>query len=161
MPQVAFDGLPDDARVWVFGASHALDDQASAALLREVDLVLADWQAHGVPLTCAREWRDRRFLAVGVDESVAAASGCSVDALFAVLRDVERRLGTTLVAGGRLFYRDADRHVQCVDRETYAARVRAGVVRDDTPVFDTTLTRARHYRSGFERAASSSWHARI
>ena len=161
MPQVTFDALPDDARVWVFGASAPLDDEAAAALLSEVDAYLRQWQAHGAPLTCARDWHAGQFLAIGVDQSTAGASGCSIDALFRILQGLERSLGASLVAGGRVFYRDATGAVQCVDRPTYAARARAGVLGSDTPVFDTTLTSARDYRDRFERPAAASWHAQL
>lgn len=161
MPIVPFDSLPDDARVWVFGASDALRGELEAALLRHVDSWLAGWQAHGAPLTCARDWRHGRFLAVGVDQSATGASGCSVDALFHILQGLERTLGTSLVAGGRVFYRDARGVVQCVDRETYASRARAGEIGGDVLVFDTTVTTVGAYRADFERPASASWHAQL
>ena len=161
MPQVTFDALPDEARVWVFGASAPLADTAAATLLREVDAYLREWQAHGEPLTCARDLHSGQFLAIGVDQSTAGASGCSIDALFRILQGLERSLGASLVAGGRVFYRDATGAVQCVDRPTYAARARAGVLGNDTPVFDTTLTSARDYRERFERPAAASWHAQL
>jgi hypothetical protein len=145
----------------VFGASDALDAEHAAVLLRSVDDYLSQWSAHGFPLSCAREWRDGRFLVVGVDQSTAGASGCSIDALFRTLHALERSLGTSMVAGGRVFYRDSAGAVQCVDRATYAARVRDGAVHGETPVFDTTLTSAADYRSHFERAAASSWHAQL
>ncbi|MFN8669005.1 MAG: hypothetical protein U0164_17620 [Gemmatimonadaceae bacterium] len=161
MPQVSFERLPDDARLWIFGASDALNGDASEALLRLVDEYLARWQAHGEPLTCGRDWRDGRFLAIGVDQRAAGASGCSIDALYRSLQQLERALGTSLLAGGRVFYRDAAGQVQCVDRATYAARARDGRIGSDTPVFDTTLTNAGDYRARFERPASSSWHAQL
>ena len=161
MPKVPFEQLPDDARLWVFGVSESPSPDASDALLSLVDDNLAGWQAHGEPLTCARDWRDGRFLAVGVDQRSAGASGCSIDALYRSLQQLERTLGATLLAGGRVFYRDTEGHVQCVDRATYAARVREGSIGGDTPVFDTTLTRVGDYRARFERPASSSWHAQL
>ena len=161
MPLIPFHALPDDARVWVFGASDPLEDELSNALLRHVDAYLAQWAAHGVPLTAARDWRDRRFLLVGVDQSTAGASGCSIDALFRILQGLEKSLGTSLVAGGRIFYRDARGAVQCVDRATYASRLRAGEIDPDTRVFDTTITTAADARTRFEREASSSWHAQL
>lgn len=161
MPKVPFESLPDHARVWVFGLSAPLAADGSAELLRHVDDYLAGWSAHGEPLTCARDWRDERFLVIGVDQSQAGASGCSIDALFRILQGVERSLGATLLSGGRVFYRDAVGAVQCVDRATYAARAREGLVGADTPVFDTTLTSAGDYRARFERAASASWHAQL
>ena len=79
MPRVVFESLPDDARVWVFGAANALDDRARERLLSAVDEYLDQWHAHGAALVCARDWRDDRFLAIGVDQSTAGASGCSID----------------------------------------------------------------------------------
>lgn len=161
MPMVPFDTLPDDARVWIFGASDALRGELEAALLRHVDGWLVGWQAHGAPLTCARDWRDERFLVVGVDPRATGASGCSIDALYHILQGLEHSLGTTLLAGGRVFYRDARGTVQCVDRATYASRAKSGEIGGDTAVFDTTVTTAGDYRARFERPASASWHAQL
>ena len=161
MPLTSFERLPDDARVWVFGASQPLMGDVEHAMLADVDAWLAQWQAHGQPLTCAREWRDGRFLAIGVDQSTAGASGCSIDALFRILQAVERATGTSLLGGGRIFYRDARGQVQCVDRATFAARTRAGEIGAGTPVFDTTLTTAEAYRSRFERPMQESWHMQL
>lgn len=161
MPAVTFDALPGDARVWVFASSDALTNEGEQELLRQVDDHLERWHAHGAPLRSAREWRDGRFLAIGVDQSTAGASGCSIDGLFRVLQSMERALGTSLVAGGRVFYRDTAGGVVCVDRQTFAARARDGVIAGETTVFDTSVTTADDYRTGFERAVRESWHASL
>lgn len=161
MPLTHFELLPDDARVWIFGASDSLADAVEHAMLADVDGWLDQWQAHGHPLTAARDWRDGRFLVVGVDQSTAGASGCSVDALFRILQEVERATGTPLLAGGRVFYRDANDAVQCVDRATFTARAQGGAIGGDTPVFDTTLTSAGAYRERFERPMQESWHRQL
>lgn len=161
MPRVPFDRLPDNARIWIFGVADPLDASGEARLLHEVDNWLAQWKAHGTPLTCARDWREGRFLVIGVDQSAAGASGCSIDSLFHVLQTLERSLGTSLVAGGRVYYRDAGGAIVCAERDTFAGRTRAGILGADTPVFDTTLTTAGDYRTRFERAAAASWHAQL
>ncbi len=161
MPVVSFSALPDDARVWVFGSSNALSGEPERELLEIVDTHLRNWHAHGTPLTCAREWRDGRFLVVGVDQSAAGASGCSIDSLFHSLLGIERSLGTSLVAGGRVFYRGADGAVVCVDRPGFGARARAGAIDEETTVFDTSVTTAADYRARFERAVKESWHAAL
>src|ERR1700719_4227935 len=69
MPITSFASLPADARVWIFGAAAPVDDTDAVKLLAAVDAYLLQWQAHGHPLTAAREWRDERFLVVGVDQS--------------------------------------------------------------------------------------------
>jgi hypothetical protein len=126
-----------------------------------VDAHLAGWRAHGVPLVCARELRDDRFLAVGVDEAATGASGCSIDALFRTLAALEPTLGTSLVGGGRVYWRDADGTVQSGTRPDFAAALREGRLGDDTPVFDTTVGTVGAWRTAFERPLRESWHAQL
>ncbi|MCC7194549.1 MAG: hypothetical protein IT356_03225 [Gemmatimonadaceae bacterium] len=161
MPLVSFDRLPDDARVWVFGAAAPIDDVDSQKLLGAVDGFLMQWAAHGAPLTSGRDWRDDRFLVVGVDQRTEGASGCSIDGLFRTLQGLERAIGTTLVGGGRVYFRGAEGFVHSVTRAEFEAMGRRAELNGDTIVFDTTVETAGAYRSAFERAASASWHATL
>jgi hypothetical protein len=99
MPRISFDDLPDDARIWIFGSSDSISTDAQKEMLSAVDAWMDQWTAHGEPLVCARDWRDGRFLVVGVDQRAAGASGCSIDALFHVLQGLEKTLGTTFRGG--------------------------------------------------------------
>lgn len=152
MPRVSFADLPDSARVWVFASDRPLALDESAMLLREVDAFLDQWKAHGAPLRTAREWRDEQFLVVGVDPTFEQASGCSIDGLFRSLQELGARLGTSLVSGGRVFYRDESGATRLAPRPQLRT-----LIGPDTPVFDTSLTSAGDYRSRFERPAAQSW----
>ena len=152
MPVVDFSALPSDARVWVFASDKPLTGKDADTLLSEVDRFLAQWKAHGAPLRSAREWRDDRFLAIGVDPTAEQASGCSIDGLFRGLRALEQSLGTQLVGGGRVFYRDAAGRSQAAPRKDVAA-----LIRPATPVYDTSVTDARAYRERFVREAGDTW----
>jgi hypothetical protein len=159
MPLVAFSEIPDSARVWVFASSSPLSGDAEATLLRQVDDFLDGWRAHGEPLSAARDWRDHQFLAVTVDPRDAAASGCSLDALFRIFRTLEREAGTTMLGGSRVFFRDASGAVVTTDRPGFDALASTGAVTADTPVFDPSVTTAGDWRTRFETTAGRSWHA--
>jgi hypothetical protein len=161
MPLVTFETLPAEARLWVFAAAAPVTGTAADALLTMVDTHLRAWRAHGAPLVCARDWRDDRFLAVAVDEAATGASGCSIDALFHALRDMEAQIGNSLVAGGQLYWRDASGVVQVSDRPSFRAQASSGGVNVHTPVFDTTVATVGAWRSAFELPAAESWHARF
>lgn len=161
MPAIPFETMPDDARLWVFAATHPVDAAGERALLDAVDRHLAQWHAHGQPLSCARDWREGRFLAVAVDQRSAGASGCSIDGLFRALRALEPELGTSLTAGGSVFYRAPNGEVTAVPRDRFEELAEAGAVDATTPVFDTSLTTAGDWRSRFEIDASRSWHATL
>lgn len=161
MPAVPFSALPDDARLWVFATAAPLSADAESALLDAVDAFVAGWAAHGAPLTAARDWREGRFMAVAVDQRSAGASGCSIDGLFRTLRAIEPHLGTTLLAGGRVYWRDDAGAVQGGTRAEFRAHAAAGRVGEATPVFDTAVTTAGDWRTRFERPLVESWHAGV
>ena len=149
MPIVPFDALPDSARVWVFASDQPLDGAVADTLLAAVDQFLSEWKAHGVPLRCARDWRDGRFLAVGVDVTAENASGCSIDGLFRTLQQLEREIGARLVGGGRVFYRDA-----AGDRDGDARGVRRARA-------SRAKWRARRRCSNEPHAAPADWRTRF
>jgi hypothetical protein len=161
MPLVPFSDLPPSARVWVFAADRPVTGTAAERLLGEVDAFLARWMAHGAPLSSAREWRDDRFLVIGVDPRTANASGCSIDGLFRTLRALEPAIGASLVGGGRVYFRGADGAVRAASRDEFSGLAASGAVTSSTRVFDPTVTTLGDWRDRFEIEAARSWHAAL
>jgi len=159
MPPVKIEDLPNSARTWVFGSDRTLSADATAVLLDEVDRFLAQWKAHGAPLTAGRSWKYDRFLTIAVDQSTAGASGCSIDGLFRVLKGLEPHIGASLVTSGLVFFRDAGGKIEAVDRERFTALGAEGKISPSTGVFDPTVTSLGEWRARFELKASESWHA--
>lgn len=152
MPRTDLAALSDTSRIWLFGVSPALDAAKRARMLDQVDLFLRDWAAHNVPVTSAREILHDRFLLIAVDQS-SETSGCSIDRMFGLLRQLERELGVAILDPNRVFVRDGDAMTRAEFRNTANA---------DTIVFDTLAERLGEVRSGrWERRAAESWHARL
>lgn len=155
MPRTDFADLPDRARVWVFAADKPVVDPAP--LLQAVDAHLSQWAAHGVPLLCARDWREDRFLAIAVDEAATGASGCSIDGLFRTISRVQQAVGADLLASGRVAWRDQHGEIHVSTQGEFAAGVTAGEVTKDTPVFETLIETVGGWREEFEKPAGESW----
>jgi hypothetical protein len=99
---------------------------------------------------------------VGVDDAVEPPSGCSIDALLRVLREIERALGVELVGHAPVWYRDSSGAPVRVSRPDFKDRARQGIIHAETPVFDLSLTRVGDLRSGrFEGPVRERWHARL
>jgi hypothetical protein len=158
MPIVPFDSLPDNARVWVFGSSKRLSEKESAQLLASVDEFLADWKAHGEPLSAGRNFSEDRFLTIAADQDSAHASGCSIDGLFRSLKDLETRMGTSLLDRSLVYYSDGS-GVHSVHRDEFSSLAGAGKVNGDTTVIDPTVTTLGEWRARFHSKAANSWHA--
>ncbi len=158
MPLERWDTLPEDARIWVFGTGRALTPHEETRFLATVDGFLDTWNAHGQPLRAGRSWREGRFLLVGVDESSAPPSGCSIDALIRSLSELERELAVELVGHGQVFYRDSEGQIRRGSRSEVRASVDRGQVDASTPVFDLTVTRRSQVKEGaWERPAADTW----
>lgn len=157
-----FDWLPDDARVWCFGAQRALDGARTAQLLDSTNRFLERWTAHRRELTAGFALRYQRFLFVAVDESRAGASGCSIDALLHYLTRLETEIGVRLTDSAPVWYRDAEGRIRCVGRAEFRRLAERGEVSGETIVFDLTLTRLGDVRAGrWEVPAAGAWHARL
>jgi hypothetical protein len=153
--RVNIDQLSNDAHIWIFGISPALDAAQSATVLRQVDAFLDDWAAHGVPITGAREVREGSFLIIAADEN-REKSGCSIDRMFGTLKELERELNVKILDANRVFLRDRG-SVRAVARGEF--RNAASL---ETPVFDVTAEKLGEVRTGaWERRAADSWHRQL
>ena len=160
MPRIPFESLPSASRLWIFPAERELTPQEEDALLSRADAFLDQWAAHGVPLTCGRDWRHGRFLLVAVDEASEPPSGCSIDAMTGVLKELGGELGVSLVDHGPVLYLQDD-EVKRASRAEFKGRVEAGEVDLETTVFDNTLTRLAELEAGgWNKPAGASWHRR-
>jgi len=155
MPRIDFQQLPDDARLWVFVADRPLSDPTP--VLAAVDAHLAGWAAHGVPLVCAREWRDDHFLAIGVDEKATGASGCSIDGLFRTIAGAQSGLGADLLTSGRVAWRGADDTIRVTPRAEFESLAAAGTVTPETTVYETLADTVGAWRHHVTRPATASW----
>jgi hypothetical protein len=156
MPRTEIDRLSDDAVIWIFGITPRLNDEAAATVLRHVDSFLDQWAAHRVPVLSGREVREGSFLIVAAEKN-SETSGCSIDAMFGIVRALENAFGVQMLDASRVFYRDADGNAASVARGEFR-----NVANDDTIAFDTTAQRLGDVRSGaWERRAADSWHAAL
>ncbi len=162
MSLVPLADLPDDARVWCFGADPTPGPERGGRLLEEMRAFVSEWTAHRKALRAGVGWWLDRFLCVAVDESAAGASGCSIDALSDRLRELERELGLSLLDATPVWFRDASGAIRSAPRETFRALAARGEVGAETPAFDLTVATLGELRAGrLERPVRESWHARL
>lgn len=156
MPQTNIANLPDSARIWLFGISPALDERQGAEMLSRVDAFLAEWNAHGTPVTSARQLIDGSFLVIAVDEA-SETSGCSIDRMFGLFRQFERELGVALLDANRVFVQHGDGRIEALSRNDFRDRGDRHTI-----VYDTTAERLGEVRSGhWIRRAEEAWPGRL
>ena len=158
MSLIPLNTLPDDSRLWCFGASRALDASRTERLFDSMRAFVSEWTAHRRDLQAGFDWLHGRFL-IGVDESRAGASGCSIDALTGHLRNLGAELNLDLLDSMPVWFRDPAGDIRMVSRADFSDLAAQGEVSAHTPVFDLTLTRLGDVRAGgLETATGCAWH---
>lgn len=156
---VPFDQLPASARVWIYQASRPLTDAEEARIQPLLSRFAEEWTSHGRTLQASVALLHRQFLAIGLDEAVADASGCSIDASVRFVRELETLLGVSLLEKSQLAFL-VDEQVHLLDRLQLKAAIEAGRLTSTTPYFDATLSLKDALETGFPAPAGTTWLAR-
>jgi hypothetical protein len=153
---VAFDHLPPHARVWIYQASRPLSEEEIMSLLPRLAAFAEEWTSHGRQLAASAQFLHRQFLVLGLDEAVAGASGCSIDASVRFVQELEQGLGVELLEKSRMAFL-ADGQLQLLNRRELRAAVASGEITADTPYFNNTLTTKQELITNWPLAAGQTW----
>ena len=156
----AFENLPETARIWIYQADRSF----SAAELEEIKgalgAFLTEWTAHGQELKAGYEIRYNRFIVLALDQSLAAASGCSIDASVHFIQNLEQKYDVTLLDKMNVSFKQGE-YVAYKPLLDFKKMAKAKSVSSNTIVFNNLVTNKGEYLSHWEVPASESWHSRF
>ena len=153
---VAFNQLPPEARVWIYQASRPLTEAELAAVQPALASFAAEWTSHGRTLHASAEFRHQQFLVIGLDEGMAGASGCSIDASVRFVGQLEQQLGLELLEKSRMAFLEAG-VVRLLQRGELKAAVANDTLTPDTLYFDNTLATKQELDTRWPRPAGQTW----
>ncbi len=153
---VAFDHLPPRARVWIYQASRPLSEEELMPLLPRLAAFAEEWTSHGRQLAASAQFLHRQFLVIGLDEAVAGASGCSIDASVRFVRELEQQLGVELLEKSQMAFL-TDGQLRLLTRRDLRAAIAAGEIKSETPYFNNTLTTKSELTTSWPAPAGQTW----
>jgi hypothetical protein len=153
---VAFDNLPTHSRVWVYQASRPLTEGELVPLLPRLAAFAEEWTSHGRQLMASAQFLHRQFLVIGLDEEMAGASGCSIDASVRFVQELEQQLGVTLLEKSRMaFLTDGKLHL--LTRRELREAIAAGQITSETPYYNNTLATKHELDEQWPAPAGQTW----
>ena len=87
----------NDYRVIIYPASRSFSPKESKVITEKLYDFLATWAAHGKPLSSSFKVEKNQFIIVCVDEEKEEASGCSIDELGGVMREIDQQFDLGLL----------------------------------------------------------------
>ena len=156
---VAFDQLPATARVWIYQASRPFTSEETVGMLPTLARFAEEWTSHGRSLLASAAVLHQHFLVLGLDEAVAGASGCSIDASVRLVAQLGQHLGLELLEKSRLAFVQGG-EVQLLDRRELKTATASGTVAPSTLYFDNTLATKGELDTHWPRPTGQTWLAR-
>lgn len=153
---VSFDELPPSARIWIYQANRPLTEAELAAVEPALAQFAAAWTSHGRTLRASAAFRHGQFLVLGLDEAVAGASGCSIDASVRFVQSLEQQLGVSLLEKSQLAFLINDQ-VHLLDRRDLRQAVASGQLQPETPYFDNTIAQHGKLATEWPAPAAHTW----
>jgi hypothetical protein len=155
-----FEGLTDQARVWIFGLERPLNDGETQRLEEGLAQFAAGWDSHKVPVKAAFKIALNRFVIIAA-ESTDGVSGCSIDSMVRNLKTLQDSMGLGAPRGNLIFFADEEGKVQSTDHLSFYDTVDSGRIKPETKVFDTLVQNLGQLRAGgFEPSFETSWHSK-
>lgn len=156
---VPFHQLPPHSRVWVYQLNRVLNPQEEAELNQRLLAFVTEWSSHGHGLQASYDLREHHFLLLATNEEVATASGCSIDASVAFLRQLEQEFSVSFFDRTTLAFWQ-DEQVQTVPLAQMKKEVAAGNVQEESLYFDTLVQNVGALQDQWPKPAKDTWLAR-
>lgn len=157
---VDFKSLPDSSRVWIYQANRSFTADELAEIEAELDTFITDWTAHGADLKSGYEIRYKRFLILALDQSLNAASGCSIDASVHFIQHLEKKYDVLLLDKMNVSYKQGE-YVAYKSLVDFKKMAKQKAVSSNTIVFNNLVANKGEYLEHWEVPASDSWHSRL
>lgn len=146
----------NDYRVIIYPASRPFSAKESKAISEKLFDFLATWAAHGKPLSSSFKIEKNQFVVVCVDEDKEAASGCSIDALTGVFRELDNEFNFGFFDRMKASY-VLDGEVKTIALKDFKEGLKNGSIPHSIEVFDFSKNTYVNFLSDFLLPLKRSW----
>ena len=156
---INLEGFSDETRIWIYQADKKLTAEQVTVFRKAIKAFAHQWVSHNRALKSFADLLHDRFVILAVDETMAGASGCSIDASVHFLKNIQSDFGIDLFDRMRFsFVQNGE--ISTVDRPTFSSLFASGDITDETLVVDTLINKKKDLDQ-FIKPLKQSWHRRM
>lgn len=152
--------LSDQSKIWIYQSSRAFQPEEAKALNGILERFAEQWTSHNQALKAIGELVYDRFIVLMVDETMAGASGCSIDKSVHFMKQIESQFQVNLFDRLTFAYL-AGEEVKTAGRDDFSQLYQNGTINDETLVFDTLVKTKKQYDDALIKPLKDSWHKRM
>ena len=157
---IPFYEMDKNSRIWVFQSNRKFFDDELVDIEKSLSLFLENWTAHKAELKVAYTIKYDRFIIIALDESINAATGCSIDKCVHFIKDLENKYEIDLLDKINISFKQVD-YISYKSIVDFKKLVKNKSVSKNTIVFNNLVLDIEDFNENWEVPATKSWHARF
>ncbi|MGC6430580.1 MAG: ABC transporter ATPase [Jejuia sp.] len=157
---VDFNTLPEESRVWIYQANRSFTSEEQEEISNKLDVFIENWTAHGSDLQAGYLLKYNRFIVIGLNQKLNAATGCSIDASVHFIQRLEKEYHVDLMDKMNVSYKQGE-FIAYKPLTDFKKMAKQRAVSKNTIVFNNLVTNIAEFKENWEVPASDSWHSRF
>ena len=158
--KVPFNTLPEESRVWIYQANRSFTELELDEIQNKLDTFIENWTAHGSDLQSGYTIKYKRFIIIGLNQNLNAATGCSIDASVHFIQQLEKDYNVDLMDKMNVSYKQGE-YVAYKTLTDFRKMAKDKAISKNTIVFNNLVTNVAEFNENWEVPASESWHSRF
>ncbi|MDY3317880.1 hypothetical protein PG637_00460 [Riemerella anatipestifer] len=146
----------NDYRVLIYPASRPFLPKESKEITEKLFDFLSVWAAHGKPLSSSFKIEKNQFIVISIDEEQEVASGCSIDALNGVMREIDATYQLGLFDRMKACFVE-NGEVKTMKLPEFRSALKEGKLSQEIEVFDFSKSTYVAFLSDFLLPLKRSW----
>ena len=157
---IPFYEMDKNSRIWVFQSNRKFFDDELVDIEKSLSIFLENWTAHKAELKVAYTIKYDRFIIIALDESINAATGCSIDKCVHFIQEIESKYNVILLDKMNISFKQGE-FVTYKSINEFKDLVKNKSVSKKTIVFNNLVLDIDDFIKNWEVPAEKSWHARF
>lgn len=148
--------LPEESKIWIFQSKRNFTAEELTEIENKLEQFMGEWNAHGDSLTAAYAIPYNRFIVIANDETKVPASGCSIDTLSHLIKEIEDKFQLGLLNRMLVSYAIGEEIITLPLNE-FKQRVRNNQIPEHASVFHNGVSKLKDFEESWELPLSESW----
>jgi excinuclease UvrABC nuclease subunit len=149
-----------DYKIIIYPASRSFLAREAKEISEKLFDFLATWKAHGKPLTSSFKIEKNQFVIISVDEEKESASGCSMDELNGVFRELEEKFNLGFFERMKTCYQE-NGEVKTLKLQDFKTLIKTKEIPENIEVFDFSKSTYTDFLATFILPLKDSWAGRL
>ncbi len=145
-----------DFRIIIYPASRPFTAKESKIITEKIFDFLGTWAAHGKPLSASFKIEKNQFIVIAVDEEKEVASGCSIDALSSMMRELDQEFSLGLFDRMKASFVE-NGEIKTMKLQDFRKGLKDGTISKEIEVFDFSKDTYVAFLSDFLLPLRRSW----